>query len=346
MKKLIFIFICLLVFIVPRGTFAEEYYSSPYVNYYSDLSHTTSLGWQGGFQYYSLSTQTSSSQSFNQSWYYMDSVDVSSLAKGLIRIPFMVLYDPMSIETTTDQIFCSKWGCSNSELDFCYEYTCWDVTYDDTDIDYYDVNVVMSARAYFDGTSNWISCSFEGSNLVCPIKDDVTNLTAIYILSSIVTENSQTYRLGLSKGFSLYYNNTQAIIDSQDETTDAVNGLNDSLTDSSGNDDSDNSNAIDDFENNIASNSTISSLITMPITLYQKILNSVNGSCSTFTLGSLLGTNVTFPCINPSDYLGSSLWSIIDVICSGLLIFAISKRFINIFESFTSMSNTRDEVGD
>lgn len=173
----------------------------------------------------------------------------------------------------------------------------------------------------FFGTDGWMNFLY---------KDDNS--------SSIVNAiNNQTSSINNNQN-----NTTNAI----NNTTNAINDVNDSITDSSGNSNTDNANAIQGFENQLASNNTISSLITMPITLYQKILNSVNGSCSPFTLGQLLGTNVVFPCINPSTYLGSSLWSIIDVIISGLLIFAISKRFIKIFDGFTSMSTTKDEVGD
>lgn len=192
----------------------------------------------------------------------------------------------------------------------------------------------------------------------CPVVNDMTKIVQFkfilhnncdYILNQTCSTNSSySFSVGISPTINVHYldNSQEQIIEAQENTTNAINDMNSSITDSSGNNNSDNANAIQGFENQVASNNTISSLITMPITLYQKILNSVNGTCAPFNMGSLLGSNIVFPCINPATYLGSNLWSIIDVICSGLLVFAISKRFIKIFDGFTSMSTTKDEVGD
>ena len=96
-------------------------------------------------------------------------------------------------------------------------------------------------------------------------------------------------------------------------------------------------NSFESFEGYIAENSTITNLITMPITLYTSILNGLQSTCKPFVLGDLFGTNLTIPCINLSSYLGSALWSTIDIIISGFAIFAISKKLIKIFNNFSSM---------
>lgn len=96
-------------------------------------------------------------------------------------------------------------------------------------------------------------------------------------------------------------------------------------------------NAFESFEGFIAENSTITQLITMPITLYSSILNGMQATCQPFVLGNLLGTNLTIPCINIGNYLGNVLWSMIDIIISGFAIYSISKKLIKIFNNFSSM---------
>ena len=140
-------------------------------------------------------------------------------------------------------------------------------------------------------------------------------------------------------------NQNSSIVSAQQGTTNAVNNIGNDITSSNTNSDSDNSSVLSNMNNKLASNSTVSSLIVMPLTLYQSVLNSVNGSCTTFTLGNLLGTNVTFPCINPANYLGSALWGVIDVLISGFFIFYISKTMVNVFNTFTSMKDSKDIVG-
>ena len=119
----------------------------------------------------------------------------------------------------------------------------------------------------------------------------------------------------------------QQIIDSNNKTNDIltndkVNGVEKSF---------------ESFEKFVSENSTITQLITMPITLYSSILNGIQSTCQPFILGNLFGTNLTIPCINIGNYLGTALWSMIDIIISGFAIFAISKKLIKIFNNFSSM---------
>lgn len=110
------------------------------------------------------------------------------------------------------------------------------------------------------------------------------------------------------------------------QTQQVAEDIKDTLNDSSVASNSEISNKFGDFDDFLPSNNTISSLISMPLTLFQSVLNSINGTCQPFSLGSLLGTNLTLPCINLSNYLGSSLWGVIDIMFSGLFIFVISKN--------------------
>lgn len=121
-----------------------------------------------------------------------------------------------------------------------------------------------------------------------------------------------------------------------DEQTDAINNVNDSINNDNI-DDSGISSAFDNFNNFLDDNSTITQLITLPVTLYTAILNNLNGTCQPFNLGSLYGSDLILPCINISQYLGSALWSMIDIIISGFAIYAISKKMIKVFNNFSSL---------
>lgn len=105
------------------------------------------------------------------------------------------------------------------------------------------------------------------------------------------------------------------------------------------------SSSINSFKDKIAENGVITQLIGLPVTLFTKVLNSVNGTCTSYNLGSLFGTDIIFPCINISNYLGSTLWSVIDVLISGLFVYSISKKFIKVFEHMSSM-NEGDVIDD
>lgn len=84
----------------------------------------------------------------------------------------------------------------------------------------------------------------------------------------------------------------------------------------------------------------ISGLVLMPGNMLTSIINSAD-TCTGYSLGSLYGHELRFPCIDPVDYLGSTLWNLIDILISGVIIYNISKRFIKIFENFT---NFRDSL--
>ena len=97
--------------------------------------------------------------------------------------------------------------------------------------------------------------------------------------------------------------------------------------------------AFSDFNDFLDNNSTITQLIVLPITLYTAILNNLNGTCTPFNLGTLFEHNLTLPCINISQYLGNTLWTMIDIIVSGFAIYSISRKMIKVFNSFTFMKD-------
>lgn len=122
------------------------------------------------------------------------------------------------------------------------------------------------------------------------------------------------------------------------ENLDKIDGSINDLNDSINNSNTDNpSSKIEEFESMLPENGVITRLITLPISLFQNVLTSINGTCQQYSLGSLFGTNLTLPCINISNYLGTTLWNVIDVLFSGLFVFVIAKKMIKVFNNFTSM---------
>lgn len=137
-------------------------------------------------------------------------------------------------------------------------------------------------------------------------------------------------------------NKNQQMIDKQSETNKKVDDINNSINDSNVDDPS---SSINSFKDKIAINGVITQLVGLPVTLFTKVLNSVNGTCSSYNLGSLFGTDLVLPCVNIETYLGSTLWNIIDVLISGLFVYTISKKFIKVFENMSSM-NEGDVISD
>lgn len=133
---------------------------------------------------------------------------------------------------------------------------------------------------------------------------------------------------------------TQNIINNQNQNTtiinNSINNLNNNLTDS----DIDNpDDLLEDMEDLLPTNGVITQLIGLPITLYTKVLNSLNGTCQSFSLGTLYDHNLVMPCIELSSYLGNSLYTTIDLIMSGVFVLVIAKKMIKAFNNFTSLKD-------
>lgn len=113
--------------------------------------------------------------------------------------------------------------------------------------------------------------------------------------------------------------------------------IQDSLTDDSGVSNKDLEDLFGDLQE---SNSPVSDLLTLPITLLQAYLSGFDSSCSTFNLGSLYGTDLILPCIDIPRYIGSTLWSMIDALCCIYMIYNIAMLFVSIYEQFTSLDDS------
>lgn len=129
---------------------------------------------------------------------------------------------------------------------------------------------------------------------------------------------------------------TEVIIQGNEEINQNLEEIDDTLKDDSIDSPND---MISDFEDMLPENGVITQLIGLPITLYTKVLNSINGTCNQFNLGNLYGTNLIIPCIDINTYLGNTLWNTIDIIISGVFVLTIARKMIKAFENFTSMKD-------
>lgn len=120
-----------------------------------------------------------------------------------------------------------------------------------------------------------------------------------------------------------------------------LDSLNDTLNDSSIDSSDD---TINNLKDKIPTNSVISDLLLLPVRFLQNFVNALGSSCSSFSLGSLYGTELFMPCINIENYLGSGIWTAIDLIISGMFIYSLRKKFIEIYENLTNLTNGGNEV--
>lgn len=150
--------------------------------------------------------------------------------------------------------------------------------------------------------------------------------------SIVIPSRAKFVRVSISKQvnrpiFNICQNGNQAISNGQQQ-------INDSLTSTDGVNDSDINDLFSDFE---SSDTPISDLLTMPITLANAYISGMSGSCQSISLGRLYGSNLIIPCINVESFLGSELWTVIDILCSLFLIYSLSQLFISAFDGITSL---------
>ena len=176
----------------------------------------------------------------------------------------------------------------------------------------------------------WTFYSYGGSYQLLNFITTNDDISIDFSSGAVISQNEQII------------NQNQQIINQGQQTNDKLNDINGSINNDNVDDPS---SSINSFKDKLATNGVITELIGLPVTLFTKVLNSVNGTCSTYNLGSLFGTDLILPCVNIQNYLGSALWSIIDVLISGLFVYSISRKFIKVFESMSSM-NEGDVIGD
>lgn len=171
-------------------------------------------------------------------------------------------------------------------------------------------------------------------------------ITPYIPLDDIILQQDQTRNdllNDIKNSFSSQNSTLNDIEKNTEDTKKAIEDTNDTLKDDSI-DDNNTSSTLEDLSEDLPTNSVISDLLLLPVRLFQSILNSINGSCSSFNLGSLYGSDLTLPCINIENLIGSNLWSVIDILFCGAFILIIRKKFVDIFHNLTDLRNGGNAV--
>ena len=198
------------------------------------------------------------------------------------------------------------------------------------------------SSAYFDVSYSYFHNSSQYSNAVrfLGFSSQSSQDVSIAILAYLkMQQSNQDYTTILNQ----IKNNQNDYKEELQNVNSSIQETNDTLTDDTI-DDTNTSSTLEDLSENLPTNSVISDLLLLPVRLFQNILNSINGSCSTFNLGSLYGSNLTLPCINIETLIGSTLWSVIDILFCGVFILVIRKKFVDIFENLTELRNGGNAV--
>lgn len=87
------------------------------------------------------------------------------------------------------------------------------------------------------------------------------------------------------------------------------------------------------------SNSPVSDLMIMPLTLLNSYTNGFSGTCQAYNLGNLYGHDLVLPCVSIEKYVGSNLWSLIDTIFTLYMVYNIGMLCISIYESITELDD-------
>ena len=128
------------------------------------------------------------------------------------------------------------------------------------------------------------------------------------------------------------------MISEQQNTTNSIDNVNDTLND-------DTAPETPDFSDlDVADDSVISDLVTMPITIAEHILDAFNDTCSNYTIPFFNNTSLTLPCFTIGDYVGNNVASVIDLAIILFMIYNIAMLAISAFNDLTSLRDSYDSL--
>lgn len=228
---------------------------------------------------------------------------------------------------------------------------------------YYSSSLLLNDNGYFNSQGNLISNStglLKYSNFI-----ELDNLTilspghggAIYscfynsnkeLISCVVNDSLQVGDYNLPSGtkffrFSFYSNGPifefSNCKNGNQAISDDINSLNNNLTDT---DITGIESGLDDIEE--ISDTPISDLLTLPLTLLQTIYTGMSDSCSPYQLEFGLwggSRTISLPCINlgHEKYFGRIVWGIIDDLFCIFMFFNIFKMIIYFYTSWTTLQD-------
>lgn len=288
MKKIsiFFLFLVSIFIFAPQLVFAEEYTTSLYTNFYNSDSRQNALSNVMGLAYHTGTAQTSLNAQWSTNYYYTDLLSVSNYRGGVLKIPFYSIFYPQSqsfiVNDSELAEYCQRYTCNSYDSNgVCLTYNCStasssDYSTNQTFYDNYSPNASFNFRFYYNDSSHWTPCNLEGNNIVCPIPQDASTMYNITVFHKIIGKSAFTYYLALGRGIFVYTNGTSAIVEAQENTTQAIDDMNTSINNSDTTESSSTaSNFFSGFQTE--SNGHLTQIITAPLTL----LSSLTASCTT-----------------------------------------------------------------
>lgn len=189
------------------------------------------------------------------------------------------------------------------------------------------------------------NCSYGCGSSYCYVNFSIaTTGLGSYQLLTIDRSDTAPQITDMSADFSSLENAQNATTNAVNNATNAINN-NTNATNNMNNSIKDETppNVQNDLFNGITtddeSNSPVSDLILMPLTLMNAYVDGFSSTCNSFDLGSLYGHNIVLPCIDIEDYLGSNLWGLIDIMFTLFLVYNIGLMCVSMYESITSLED-------
>lgn len=196
--------------------------------------------------------------------------------------------------------------------------------------DYFKINGSTIKSVSVSSSANGFLCFYNvNKSIISCVGNNTLTENGVISIPSNATYVRFTINKNMNKPqFQLCKNGNQSIVDSQQD-------INNTLNDDSGGEVS--SSWFDEFRE--SSSTPVSDLLTMPITLLQAYLNGFSDTCRDMNLGSLYGSYIIIPCLNIESYLGSELWSLIDVLFTLFMLYNIGMLCVTIYEGITSLND-------
>lgn len=207
-------------------------------------------------------------------------------------------------------------------------------------------NMILIQEVYLRYDKKYINCDINNTLVYCRLPQEykTSNIEFYYNIAFYTSNTVDKYSVPvlLSGQFQIspvYYFGNISIEKLIQQETQALNDINNTLNDDTPPSQSDVSSVID---NKIQGNSTISETIMAIPNILGVFGTTISGTCSSpYNFGRLYNYDITFNCINPSRYLGSTIWSIIDIIFCIAVIVPFSRWVINAWNRFTSLKEVQ-----
>ena len=216
--------------------------------------------------------------------------------------------------------------------------------------------ITMVGLRLIKNDNGWYSCFVDSSgNFDCPINGGGTfkGFTFLHTLSN--NSNAQVKYGFVSGQFYKCENDTQQIINNQNQNTNTISNnitnLNDNIISTNiSSDTTTNTTNISDNNINADSKNVVLDFMLMPINFIRNILNSFNSTCATLCLGNCTSGHdnewyFVLPCVDIRSIVGDTIYNTIDVLMCFGMVFGFLSSVVNFIKRILILeSDTSTEV--